>query len=119
MIDFDFFQAHPNKIAKLKGTGIIINNLQDAIDVLGNASYLQAKAVVIEEHQIASSFFNLKTGFAGDVLQKYSNYQMKLAIIGTFDKYNSKALDAFITECNRGSHIYFVTDMDTALGKLS
>jgi hypothetical protein len=71
------------------------------------------------ERNLDPGFFDLKTGMAGTILQKFSNYQMKLAIIGDFDKFNSHALNAFIVECNRGRHIFFVSDFDSAVKKLT
>jgi hypothetical protein len=44
---------------------------------------------------------------------------MKLAIVGDFTKYESKSLASFIIECNRGNHIYFIDDKETALNKLT
>ena len=40
---------------------------------------------------------------------------MKLAIIGDFSKYDSKALRDFIYECNSGKDIFFVEDETMAL----
>jgi hypothetical protein len=37
--------------------------------------------LVIDEKDLAPDFFDLKTGFAGQVLQKFVNYRTKLAII--------------------------------------
>jgi len=42
-----------------------------------------------------------------------------LAIIGDFEKFSSKALNAFIVECNRGNEIFFVSDIKTAIKKLA
>ena len=36
---------------------------------------------------------------------------MKLALVGKFDKYNSKSLKAFLIECNRGNQFFFVPDV--------
>lgn len=96
-----------------------IANVQDAVDILGNASYQGAVGVIMKEEQFDAEFFDLKTRLAGEILQKYVNYHMKLAIIGDFGKYESKALQSFIIECNRGTHIYFVNDIDSALVKLT
>lgn len=43
------------------------------------------------------------------------NYNMKLAIIGEFSMYDSKALRDFIFECNSGKDIFFVEDEDNAV----
>ncbi|MDO4771844.1 DUF4180 domain-containing protein, partial [Porphyromonas sp.] len=60
-------------------------------------------------------FFDLKTKIAGDILQKFSQYQMPLVIVGDFSKYKSKSLNDFIFECNKGKQINFVRDLGSAL----
>lgn len=47
---------------------------------------------------------------AGDILQKFVNYGIKLAIFGDFSKYTSKPLKDFIYECNQGQDVFFVKD---------
>ena len=95
-----------------------IETVQDATDLLGNAHYMGAGNVILEEKNLGPGFFDLKTGIAGDILQKYANYGIRLAIIGDFEKYESNALKAFITECNRGNSIFFVASMDEAVERL-
>lgn len=43
---------------------------------------------------------------------------MKLAIVGDFSKYDSKALKDFIYECNNGKDIFFVENESKALSML-
>jgi len=37
--------------------------------------------LVLDEKDLARDFFDLKTGLAGEVLQKFTNYRTKLAVI--------------------------------------
>ncbi len=106
-------------IAEIISDQIEINSVQDALDLMANADYKGARNIIIYEKNFCPEFFNLKTGIAGEILQKYANYKVRLAIIGEFSKYNSDALNAFIIECNRGKQIYFIPDMDTATQKMS
>ena len=46
------------------------------------------------------------------------NYQMKLAIVGDFDRYTSKPLQDFIQESNEGRQICFQPDEGAALAWL-
>ncbi|WQD36273.1 DUF4180 domain-containing protein [Sphingobacterium spiritivorum] len=64
-------------------------------------------------------FFDLRTGIADEILQKFSNYRVQLAIVGEYSKYNSKSLTDFIYESNKGRHINFVNSMEEALNVLS
>ncbi len=106
-----------SKIAELVADTTIIT-LQDAVDLLGNASYLDARSIIIYKNQLDAEFFNLRSGLTGDILQKFSNYHMKLAIIGNFNNIASNALRAFIIECNRGNHVFFMPSKESAIEKL-
>ncbi len=112
-------EANDNTIAEVISDQVKVNTVQDAVDLMANADYQGARSVIIYEKNLAPEFFDLKTKMAGDILQKYSNYRMQLAIVGDFEKYQSNSLNAFIIECNRGNHIFYVDSLDSAIQKLS
>ena len=37
--------------------------------------------LVLDEKQLSAEFFDLRTGLAGEVLQKFTNYRARLAIV--------------------------------------
>jgi hypothetical protein len=53
--------------------------LADLPEVL-NAS-IDAGGLLLGEAQLAPEFFDLRTGFAGEVLQKFANYRARLAVV--------------------------------------
>jgi hypothetical protein len=61
------------------------------------------------------SFYDLKTGFAGELLQKISNYSKRLAITGDFSQIKSGALRDFIYESNNWKQVIFVNTVEDAL----
>jgi len=61
----------------------------------------------------------LKTGVPGEILQKFSTYNMQLAIVGDFSVFSSRSLKDFIYESNKTGRILFVATMGEALQKLS
>ena len=79
----------------------------------------RTKNIAIDKKLIADVFFRLSTGLAGEVLQKFINYRMKLAIVGDFSGYTSKPLKDFIYESNSGRDIFFVATQEEALKKLA
>ena len=113
-MNLKIFEHNNQKIAELTSDKVEINSLQDSLDLMASADYQGAHRVIIYEHNVHPDFFDLETKLAGDILQKYSTYSMKLAIVGEFEKYQSNALNAFIIECNRGNHIFFVEDAENA-----
>lgn len=107
------------KIAEVTSADIIINNTEDGLNLLGNAYYQGFDRVVINERNITPVFFDLKSGVAGEILQKFSNYRVRLAIVGDFSNYESKSLKDFIYESNKSRHIIFVTSTTEAIKILS
>jgi hypothetical protein len=98
---------------------VLINSEQDALDLMVDIGYqYESKKIILHKKNISQQFFDLKTGLAGAVLQKFSNYQVQLAIIGEFGSHKSKSLDDFIYESNRNGHILFAVDIPTALEAL-
>lgn len=73
------------------------------------------RTVSVHRDHIHDSFFDLKTGFAGEVLQKVSNYRKRLILLGDFSRVESRSLRDFIYECNRGGQVLFVTSLEQAL----
>lgn len=107
------------RIGEVTSDTMLINNAADGLDLLGNLYYHDVAAIVLYEQHITPEFFDLKTGIAGEILQKFSNYRMRLAIVGDFSKYTSKSIHDFIYESNKGRQINFVGSQSEALNVLS
>lgn len=60
----------------------------------------------------------MSSGLAGEVLQKFINYHVKIAIYGDYSHYTSKPLHDFIYESNKGNHVFFAPSKDEAINKL-
>lgn len=115
---FKFHQNADVLIAELCDEKIIISTTQDALDLFGELIPTDCNRIIIAERHFHPDFFILSTGVAGDILQKFSNYSLKLAIVGDFTKYKSKSLQDFIRESNKGNRIFFLQNIDDALNKL-
>jgi hypothetical protein len=115
-----YHKISDNKIiAEVIDDNIVINETQDVLDLLGESGSNNCSRIIIYEKNLNPDFFKLKTGFAGEILQKFSNYNVKLAIVGDFVKYKSKSLRDFIYESNNGKLIFFTDNINNALLKLS
>lgn len=106
-------------IAELISDGLIIQASEDGLDLLGSLYYQGFDKIVIHKHNICPDFFDLKNGMAGEILQKFSNYKVSLAIVGDLSTYTGKSLKDFIFESNKTGHINFVASLSEALTKLS
>jgi len=107
-------------VAVISGSEVVIEDVQSALDLMATVRYeTNCDRVAIPKALLDEPFFDLKTRLAGEILQKYVNYQMKLAIFGDFSGYESKSLRDFIYECNKGSDIFFLDTAEQAVERLS
>jgi hypothetical protein len=118
-MDINLISVNDFNIAEIVSDTIEINSAQDALDILANCAYQDARRIIVHQKNITDSFFDLKTTLAGDILQKFSNYNVKLAIVGDFSIYTSKSLRDFIYESNKAGRISFVATADEAIEALS
>lgn len=88
---------------------ILINNADDALDIMASTS---SDHLILHKHNFKKEFFDLSTRVAGDILQKFTNYRIKLAIIGDFGKFGSKSLKDFIYESNKNGDYLFVESVE-------
>jgi hypothetical protein len=115
----NFIQNPTQKIAVIESQDIIFHNAEDAAELLMNCRYNDCESIIVNEANLPPAFFDLKTGLAGDILQKFSTYQGRLAIVGDFSKYESKSLKDFIYESNKQGRINFVGTIEEAEKALS
>lgn len=107
-----------SKIAIISSDELVIKNVQDALDLMVTAQYNGCEKILLYKENITDDFFDLRTGIAGEILQKYVNYKVKIAIVGEFHSYQSKSLNDFIYECNKGNQIIFQNTVQEAVEKL-
>jgi hypothetical protein len=93
--------------------GSILHSGDDARTLIEAAMNHGAKTVVVPVSRLHETFFQLRTGLAGEILQKMVNYRLQLAIVGDISAHVA-ASDAFrdlIIESERGRDLIFVPDM--------
>ena len=96
-----------------------INNVQDVLDLFGELYGQYYDGIILYERNITHDFFDLQTKLAGEILQKFSNYRIRLVIVGDWSKYTSRSLEAFICESNKGKTVNFSSSPTEALKLLS
>ena len=107
--------ADKSIVAELIDKSYIINETQDVVDLMGELWEQDCRLIIIGKDHFNKDFFDLRTGLAGDILQKFSNYKLKLVITGDVSEYKSNNFQKFVRECNQGNMIQFLPDTETAL----
>jgi hypothetical protein len=96
----------------------VVRGEGDVLDVIIEAGQQGARWVAIPVSRLGEEFFQLRTGVAGAILQKFVNYRMGLAVVGDISAYTA-ASDAFrdlVRESNRGRQCRFVPDLESLNG---
>src|SRR5271165_2281396 len=93
---------------------------RDAVDLVGEAYQHGASVVLIPAERLDADFFRLETRIAGEILQKFVNYKLRVAIVGDISQHvaKSSALRDFVYESNRGHHVWFVSNRQELNRKL-
>lgn len=111
--------APSGKIAVIQSDTPVITDAQSALDLAATLFFEhECQNIAIHKAAITEDFFKLSTGVAGEIVQKLVNYRYRLAIIGDFSHYTSKAFRDYVYECNKGRHLYFVDSEEAAVEKL-
>ena len=107
-------------IAVVSGDEVVIVDTQSALDLAMTVKYeTGAERIVIDKDVIGGDFFILSTGMAGEILQKFMNYHVKVAVYGDYSHYTSKPLKDFIYESNHGKDFFFVSTKEEAVQRLT
>lgn len=100
-------QTSDTRWAEVASDEVLIHNIESGFDLMASIYFEGYEGVVLNEKNITPEFFDLSTKIAGEILQKFSNYRMKLAIVGDFQN-GSTSLKQFISESNKMGNIRFV-----------
>jgi len=101
-----------HRILVASDLGISIRSASDISDALGIC--LGAKGLILTENDLAPEVFDLRTGLAGELFQKVTNYKLRVAIIlPDFEAYGER-LAELAFEHRSHSMIRFVPSEDEA-----
>jgi hypothetical protein len=91
-----------------------------SLDVIGALYGSGADLVVFAIEQLAPAFFDLRTGLAGAILQKFQNYGLRVAILGEIGQHTavSPALADFVRETTRRGEVLFLADAEALAERL-
>ena len=99
-------------VAECISDGLILKNVQDFLDLVANSP---SRAIILHKENIIPEFFDLKTTIAGEILQKASNYRVRIGIVGDFANIKSKSLRDFIYESNATGEVIFMQSVEEVL----
>ena len=116
----DLYEIDGRRVLECSAEGPLLRTAQDAVDLIGEAKSAGANILVLPIARLDPAFFQLRTGIAGEVVQKFVTYQVAAAIVGdtTQLEAESKSLRDFIRESNQGGSIWFLADKEELQARL-
>src|SRR5215472_9450641 len=108
------YEIHGVQILECAAEGAQLRSGGDAVELIAAARAHQARLVVVPAVRLGGDFFNLRTGIAGEIFQKFVNYRVRLVIAGDISRYveESAALRDLVRESNRGDQVWFLAGID-------
>jgi hypothetical protein len=106
------YNLHGERVAEVGPRGGAIDSERDALELIQEAVSSDARFVAIPAERLSGDFFRLSTKKAGDFIQKFVNYRLRVAILGDISSHTeaSEPLADFVRESNRGKSVWFVRD---------
>jgi hypothetical protein len=120
MMEVKTIEKNGKKLVIISSNENIILDIATALDLVMSIKYeYDSFRIVINKEAFKEDFFILSTKFAGDIVQKFVTYDIKMAIVGDYSHYTSKPLKDFMYESNHGKDLYFVNTIEDGIERLS
>jgi PadR family transcriptional regulator AphA len=80
-----------------------IGTEQNAVDLVAACMENDTNLLMIHAEALVDDFFELRTGLAGSILQKFINYHVKAVVVMTDSQKMKGRFKEFSTEANKGN----------------
>ncbi|HXK33270.1 MAG TPA: DUF4180 domain-containing protein [Dehalococcoidia bacterium] len=99
----------------------VIETADGARPLIEEAMSEGARLIAVPADRLGAAFFDLRTGVAGEVLQKMVNYGFQFAVVGDVSSHAaaSNAFRDLVVEAGRGRDLFFVTELDALTARLA
>ena len=113
-MDLSVIRENEKSAAVVNSQSVLIYDVVSALDfAMSVKCETGCTGIALNKEAVSDEFFALSTRLAGEILQKFVNYGIRLAVYGDFSEYASS-----MYESNKGSDFFFQPDADLAAEKL-
>lgn len=103
-----------NIIECLPGGGVLSSE-QEALDLVGICGGEGTDTILLYDTNLGEDFYNLKTGLAGALLLKWTNYRIRVAAIIPQERIGSGRFHEMVIESNRRNDFRVFADRENAI----
>ncbi|ELQ9312021.1 DUF4180 domain-containing protein [Serratia marcescens] len=107
-------QIHDRRLVVFAEAGPPLKDENDVSLFIAPAFEHDAGMIALPVNRLDAAFFQLRSGIAGAVLQKFINYRLRVALRGddiTSWLGQSNALQDFVREANRSEQVWFLPSL--------
>ncbi len=102
-MDYKIIEKETKKYIEVISADNPLNNEQDALDLISLSWENEIRQQMLHGEVLSEEFFNLKTGVAGKMLQKFINYGIRVAAIIPAKVANTGRFREMVLETNKGN----------------
>lgn len=103
-MDYQIIDIGIRKYIELFSCATPIRTEQDALDLVALCGEHETNLLMVHASGLSDDFFNLSTGVAGKILQKFINYYVKVTAIIPDERTTKGKFKDLISEANKGNH---------------
>ncbi|MCP4162764.1 MAG: DUF4180 domain-containing protein [Deltaproteobacteria bacterium] len=92
-----------------------IGDTSDLLSLMAEAGSLCSSNLLIHSKHLTEEFFNLKSGVAGEFLQKFSNYSTRVAILLDESRLKHPRFKEMVLEANKQGDIAYFEDHEAGI----
>lgn len=104
--------SQENRVVVASDAGISIRSFGDISDALN--ACIESEGLILTEKDLSREFFDLRTGLAGELFQKFINYNVRVAIVLPDPEVYGERFSELAHEHTSHSLIRFVRSPDEA-----
>ena len=113
-MDYRIIEKTDIKYIEFARDTVSLSSEADILDIISTSLENSNYYVALHYEGISNEFFNLKSGFAGEVLQKFVNYGVRAAIIINNEEGLEIRFKEMLSEANKGNQYGFFRDISEA-----
>ncbi|BEL79822.1 DUF4180 domain-containing protein [Serratia marcescens] len=112
-MSYAVLQVHDLRLVVFAEAGPLLKDENDVSLFIAPTFEHEAGMIALPVNRLDAAFFQLKSGIAGAVLQKFINYRLRVALLGDITPWlaQSNALQDLVREANRGEQVWFLPSL--------